>query len=75
LAVAIDAGKFRLAGAAVALLAVGFFLVLAASDFTAQESMFLFWMGTVTIIAGVFHMLFASSLRTYETRADVSASA
>ncbi|MET0689017.1 MAG: TIR domain-containing protein [Methyloceanibacter sp.] len=75
LAVAIDDGKFRLAGAAVALLAVGFFLVLAASDFTAQESMFLFWMGTVTIIAGVIHMLFASSLRTYETRADVSAPA
>ena len=71
LASAIDDGKFRLAGAGVALLAVGFFLVLAALDFTAQESMFLFWMGTVTIIAGVIHILFASTLRTYEATAGV----
>ena len=73
LAAAIDDGKFRLAGAAVALLAVGFFLLLAALDFTAQESMFLFWMGTVTIIAGVIHILFASTLRTFEAKAGASA--
>ena len=75
LAAAIDDGKFRLAGAAVALLAVGFFLLLAALDFTAQESMFLFWMGTVTIIAGVIHILFASTLRTFEAKAGASARA
>jgi hypothetical protein len=75
LASSIDDGKFRLAGAAVALLAVGFFLVLAALDLTTQESMFLFWMGTVTIIAGVIHILFASTLRTYAARPSVSAHA
>ena len=75
LASSIDDGKFRLAGAAVALLAVGFFLLLAALDYTAQESMFLFWMGTVTIIAGLVHMLFAMTLRTYEARPSVSAHA
>ena len=75
LAASIDDGKFRLAGAAVALLAVGFFLLLAALDFTAQESMFLFWMGTVTIIAGVIHIRLASTLRTYAARPGVSAHA
>lgn len=68
LAAAIDDGKFRLAGAAEAFLALGIFLLFAALDYTAQESMFVFWMGTVTIVAGVVHLLFASTLRTYEAR-------
>lgn len=71
----VDDGKFRLAGAATALLAIGFFLLLAALDYTAQESMFLFWMGTVTIVAGLVHMLFATSLRTYAADQRVSAHA
>jgi hypothetical protein len=37
--------------------------------------MFLFWMGTVTIIAGAIHILFASSLRTYAADPRVSAHA
>jgi hypothetical protein len=68
----IDDTKFRLAGAAAAFLAVGFFLLFAALDYTPQESMFLFFMGTVTIVAGLIHMLFASTLRTYAVRPSVS---
>jgi hypothetical protein len=73
LASRIDDGKFRLAGAAVAFLALGMFLLFAALDYTAQESMFLFWMGTVSILAGVIHMLFASSLRSYAASPRVPA--
>jgi hypothetical protein len=72
LASMIDDAKFRLAGAAAAFLAVGFFLLFAALDYTPQESMFLFFMGTVTIVAGLIHMLFASTLRTYAVRPSVS---
>ncbi len=71
LAAATGDAKFRLAGAAVAFLTIGFFLVLAALDYTGQESMFLFFMGTVTIAAGLIHMLLAMTLRTYGARAGL----